>query len=289
MAWLKSIFVKQLTVSNFEEKLKDCKLPSKVITKAVKEFEEYKTKLERGEFVWTGGLLSFIPNLEDADRLESYRQVIETMYSKCEKNENDLVGPSQFVKFMSEYLSQTISVDDAKAKIDEVDLYSKGGVDSKGFFNLLDGKVTIPDHVLNKITVVKKSQDNEPEKDDSEENDDEDSSEDDAEYDETEVVSETFSFMNVKNPANPVVPATQTVGEKKSQKLEGLEQLFELFDVDKDGFIGISDVRASFGQLTGEDVTEDEAVAMVLASDKDKDGKLNFQEFKLMMEKTMLS
>jgi len=62
-----------------------------------------------------------------------------------------------------------------------------------------------------------------------------------------------------------------------------------VFDIDKDGFIGISDVRASFGQLTGEEVSEDEAAGMVLASDKDKDGKLNFQEFKLMMEKTMLS
>lgn len=57
---------------------------------------------------------------------------------------------------------------------------------------------------------------------------------------------------------------------------------FELVDKDKDGFLSPIEIRRMLKDL-GEDVTDAELAEIMRDNDKDKDGKLSFDEFKAMM------
>jgi len=65
---------------------------------------------------------------------------------------------------------------------------------------------------------------------------------------------------------------------------DDVQQAFRLFDQDKDGFISPAELRAVLASL-GEKVSDSELADIIRDADKDKDGKLNFQEFVGMMNR----
>jgi Ca2+-binding EF-hand superfamily protein len=69
--------------------------------------------------------------------------------------------------------------------------------------------------------------------------------------------------------------AKQVVGPTKK---EMLDEMFKVFDRNKDGFISWDELAAVMKEA-GQDLSEDEARAMLLEADTDGDKKLNPEEF----------
>ena len=59
--------------------------------------------------------------------------------------------------------------------------------------------------------------------------------------------------------------------------------MFRLFDHDGDGKISAEELRKTMTDL-GEQVTEEEVVAMIKEADIDGDGQINMKEFSRLME-----
>lgn len=75
-------------------------------------------------------------------------------------------------------------------------------------------------------------------------------------------------------------------GEKDDEDVV-IKEAFDLYDIDRDGKISASEIHVVLKRL-GEKHTMEECVAMVRAVDKDGDGFVNFEEFKIMMNKKPL-
>lgn len=72
---------------------------------------------------------------------------------------------------------------------------------------------------------------------------------------------------------------TTTSAEARAQREEReARQAFKIFDIDGDGLIDASEVRLTMKNL-GEVLTDEDVSAMMFAADKNKDGKIDFQEF----------
>jgi len=199
--------------------------------------------------------------MEDFKQAQSYRKVIDTIFEQCPKIGNGVIGPRQLQAYMNS-IDVPISEEDAQARVEEEDIYGKGGLDIHEFFNFMNGKINLSKKIMDQLQNLS------PEA--SDDDDDEESEEDENEI-----------------PIGQAVPL-ECSSQSQPGSLDGLDELFKMFDVDLDGAIGKDDIRTSFSKLTGEEVTDEQADAMIQGADMDKDGKLNFQEFKVMMEKTML-
>lgn len=68
---------------------------------------------------------------------------------------------------------------------------------------------------------------------------------------------------------------------KKNKKLEKqeLQDAFKLFDKDGSGFITVDEFKELIYKLEGQ-VTDAVAQSFIKAADKNKDGKINFKEFR---------
>ncbi|WP_242910429.1 EF-hand domain-containing protein [Actinomadura terrae] len=60
---------------------------------------------------------------------------------------------------------------------------------------------------------------------------------------------------------------------------------FELVDVDGDGYISTAELKNLMRAL-GEGITETRAVEVVVAADRNHDGKISLEEFAALMEST---
>jgi len=74
---------------------------------------------------------------------------------------------------------------------------------------------------------------------------------------------------------------SRTVQESESEK--ELREAFKVFDKDKDGFISAAELRNVMYNL-GEELSELEIFEMIEEADLDGDGRVNFKEFKVMMQ-----
>ncbi|XP_052097731.1 calmodulin-B-like isoform X2 [Mytilus californianus] len=61
-----------------------------------------------------------------------------------------------------------------------------------------------------------------------------------------------------------------------------LKEAFSVFDQDGDGFINTKELKQVMANL-GEDLADEDVMAMIKEADKDGDGKINFSEFFYMM------
>jgi len=236
-----------ISEDEFSALLVEAGFPEKVISRSMTNFRTQKLKTDG--LSNCGTVLSFIPNLEDFKQAQSYRKVIDTIFDQCPKMENGVIGPRQLQAYMNS-INVPISEEDAQARVEEEDIYGKGGLDIHEFFNFINGNIslskTIMDHQLQNLSEAS-------------EDDDEESGEDQNEI--------------------PTVPSECSSQSVQPEGLDGLDELFKMFDVDLDGAIGKDDIRTSFSKLTGEEVTDEQAEAMIRGADMDKDGKLNFQVF----------
>ena len=64
---------------------------------------------------------------------------------------------------------------------------------------------------------------------------------------------------------------------------EDMDHSFKVFDRDGDGLISKDEFQDTMDSL-GEPMSADEVNAMIAQADLDKDGKLNFNEFQLLLE-----
>jgi len=249
-----------ISEEQFSGLLAEACFPEKVISRSVTNFRAQKLKTEP-DGLPNDTIISFIPNMEDFKQAQSYRKVIDTIFEQCPKIGNGVIGPRQLQAYMNS-IDVPISEEDAQARVEEEDIYGKGGLDIHEFFNFMNGKINLSKKIMDQLQNLS------PEA--SDDDDDEESEEDENEI-----------------PVGQTVPL-ECSSQSQPGSLDGLDELFKMFDVDLDGAIGKDDIRTSFSKLTGEEVTDEQADAMIQGADMDKDGKLNFQEFKVMMEKTML-
>ncbi|CAA7033990.1 unnamed protein product [Microthlaspi erraticum] len=70
--------------------------------------------------------------------------------------------------------------------------------------------------------------------------------------------------------------------EEEDEEEAVMKKAFDLYDMDGDGKISASEIHVVLKRL-GEKTTMEQCIAMVRAVDADKDGFVNFEEFKTMM------
>ena len=67
------------------------------------------------------------------------------------------------------------------------------------------------------------------------------------------------------------------------EEFDKVEEAFKLMDLDKDGFITKTELRQMMGKF-GEILTDEELNAMIDEADTNKDGKVDINEFRALME-----
>jgi Ca2+-binding EF-hand superfamily protein len=73
--------------------------------------------------------------------------------------------------------------------------------------------------------------------------------------------------------------------QEKESSLDELKQAFSVFDVNGDGFISAIELMSVMSKLRLEEGLEmEDFERMIGAYDKDFDGKINFEDFKLLLE-----
>ncbi|XP_059508620.1 troponin C, skeletal muscle-like [Stegostoma tigrinum] len=82
-----------------------------------------------------------------------------------------------------------------------------------------------------------------------------------------------------------VTLARQMREEVKGKSDKDIAEFFRVFDSNADGFIECSELYFTF-KTSGEHVTEEEVHELIREWDKNSDGKLDFDEWVKMMEKT---
>ena len=63
-----------------------------------------------------------------------------------------------------------------------------------------------------------------------------------------------------------------------------MKEIFDMFDQDKDGEIDMEELRRIFRQM-GQDPSQDELIDVLVEVDADGNGIIEYDEFKLMIEK----
>lgn len=67
------------------------------------------------------------------------------------------------------------------------------------------------------------------------------------------------------------------------EEFDKVEEAFKLMDLDKDGFITKTELRQMMSKF-GEILTDEELNAMIDEADTNKDGKVDINEFRALME-----
>ncbi|KAI3817303.1 hypothetical protein L1987_11092 [Smallanthus sonchifolius] len=93
----------------------------------------------------------------------------------------------------------------------------------------------------------------------------------------TEADSDGDGFIDLKEFIE-----LNTNGIDSVELLENLKDAFSVFDVDKNGAITADELQNVLGSL-GEECTIGQSRKMIAGVDKDGDGKISFDEFKVMM------
>jgi Ca2+-binding EF-hand superfamily protein len=75
-----------------------------------------------------------------------------------------------------------------------------------------------------------------------------------------------------------------TLDKKQLLAEEMLYLTFQRFDIDNDGSINVHDLKTAIVNLSGEDLSTQEIEAMIADWDLDNNRKIDYQEFKRMME-----
>ncbi|CAF4025417.1 unnamed protein product [Rotaria sp. Silwood2] len=73
----------------------------------------------------------------------------------------------------------------------------------------------------------------------------------------------------------------KAVDTNKSSR-EELFRAFQVFDLDQNGFITMEELRTVL-QATGDRPTDEDALEMIAEADIDGDGRINYDEFVLIM------
>ena len=72
-------------------------------------------------------------------------------------------------------------------------------------------------------------------------------------------------------------------GRRPHNTCQYFRDAFDVYDMNKDGKISKTELIQTFKML-GEEITEDYAEIVMSKIDKDKDGKINFEEFNTFFE-----
>lgn len=75
-----------------------------------------------------------------------------------------------------------------------------------------------------------------------------------------------------------------TLDKKRLLAEEMLYLTFQRFDIDNDGSINVHDLKTAIINLSGEDLSTQEIESMIADWDLDNNRKIDYQEFKRMME-----
>ena len=86
-------------------------------------------------------------------------------------------------------------------------------------------------------------------------------------------------FANMKNKTNRHLIHRALVHRSKARKQ------FMKFDKDGSGYITMEEIKQVFEERTGGTVTIEQVETMLKDSDKNSDGKINYEEFVIMMTK----
>ncbi|KAL3270292.1 hypothetical protein HHI36_009343 [Cryptolaemus montrouzieri] len=87
----------------------------------------------------------------------------------------------------------------------------------------------------------------------------------------TEIIDEN-DFLNWVKQIQNLTPIL------KADSCEDLLAAFKVFDLNKDGYITKDEIKTAM-ETIGEDVTEEQVDEFIIIADKDKDGKINYEEF----------
>ena len=63
-----------------------------------------------------------------------------------------------------------------------------------------------------------------------------------------------------------------------------IANLLQVFDRNNSGFISRCDLKRVMLEIVGEDVSDEEIDLMMLEADKDQNGKIDYEEFKMLQQ-----
>jgi len=66
-------------------------------------------------------------------------------------------------------------------------------------------------------------------------------------------------------------------GDVEAATREDMRTAFRAFDINNDGFIDASELRATMSDLTGDSLTDDDVDAMIRSADKNGDGRIDYE------------
>lgn len=79
----------------------------------------------------------------------------------------------------------------------------------------------------------------------------------------------------------------QRGADAEARRREDMRTAFRAFDVNNDGFIDASELRATMSDLTGDSLTDDDVEAMIRSADKNGDGRIDYEGLYFELELAM--
>jgi Ca2+-binding EF-hand superfamily protein len=191
-------------------------------------WKDHTEKTSSGKFSWLGGGLTYIPNLNEYGRIHAYRKYLSNVFEMYDEDEDGFLKMDDLKRFFQRIGATPIVNDPAKLEkaFKEGDEFNTGTLTVADFVDMMNGKLSVPDHVLAE-----------------------------------------FSDLSLGGPS-------KSGPEPEMDDDNTLAEIFEAFDADKDGFLGLEDLRKAL-MVMGAPLGAEEVKSIFAAADTDKDGKLS--------------